>query len=150
MGKVKAEVLVPGPRAAAEALFYDLRRWPAYVDGFGAVVTEDGGWPEAGARVLWDSRPGGRGRVMERVRAHRAGEGQVVEVDDERLRATQTVAFAARGDDVLVTVEQEYELKDVRFPTSLFVRRALADSLRRTMHRYRIERISDVADARLT
>lgn len=143
MPKVRAQVVVPGPRHAAEELFYDLARWPGFVDGFAAVVKREGGWPEAGGRLIWDSRPNGRGRVLEVVKAMRAGEGQVVDVDDPRLRATQTTSFDARGDDVLVTVEWDYELKDVRFPASLFVRRALGDSLTRTMQRYRLERIGD-------
>lgn len=150
MPTVRAEALVPGPRAEAEALFYDLRRWPAFVDGFGAVAKVDGDWPEAGSRVLWDSKPGGRGRVSEVVASHRAGEGQVVEVDDERLRATQTVSFAKQGEGVRIVVSWEYELKDVGFPASLFVRRALGDSLRRTVLRYRVERMSDVDDTRQT
>ncbi|HSD81316.1 MAG TPA: hypothetical protein VLB47_11660, partial [Solirubrobacteraceae bacterium] len=67
---MRATVDVPVRASAAEALWYDTRRWPAFVDGLKHVASVEGDWPGAGARVVWDSHPGGRGRVVERVVAH--------------------------------------------------------------------------------
>ena len=38
MAKSRASVELPAQISAAEALWYDLRRWPSFVDGFGAVA----------------------------------------------------------------------------------------------------------------
>ena len=70
MGRASATITVPGRAADAEALWYDAQRWPAWVDGFGHVVKLDDHWPEPDARLVWDSKPGGRGRVVERVTSH--------------------------------------------------------------------------------
>ena len=70
MGRAKASISVPGRAAEAEALWYDPHRWQAWVDGFGHVVSLDGDWPRRGAELVWQSPPGGRGRVTERVVAY--------------------------------------------------------------------------------
>lgn len=150
MSRVSVAVVVPGPLGEAEALWYDLTRWPAFVDGFGAVVQRDPEWP-AGGTLIWDSTPHGRGRVLERVVEHAPGEGQAAEVEDERTTGGQRVAFAEQGAQVRVSITLEYRLKE-RNPLTpivdlLFVRRAVGDSLRRTAARYARERR---ADAELT
>ena len=71
MGRVGARIDVPGQASDAEALWYDLRRWPSFVDGFKYIARVDGDWPAVGALVVWDSYPGGRGRVLEEVTALR-------------------------------------------------------------------------------
>jgi hypothetical protein len=60
---VRATTTVPGRVVDAEELWYDPHRWAAWIDGFGHVAKLEGDWPHAGARLLWDSRPQGRGRV---------------------------------------------------------------------------------------
>ncbi|HEX2102864.1 MAG TPA: hypothetical protein VHF51_04390, partial [Solirubrobacteraceae bacterium] len=67
MGRVRASVDLSGQASDAEALWYDHRRWPAFVDGLKNVARVTGDWPHVGAEVVWDSHPGGRGRVLERV-----------------------------------------------------------------------------------
>ena len=57
---------MPGLASEAEALWYDPVRWAAWVDGFGHVVEVVGGLARGGPRCVWDARPGGRGRVVER------------------------------------------------------------------------------------
>ena len=57
MGHATASISVPGRAADAEALWYDRHRWPAWIDGFGHLVTLEGDWPQAGAHVVWDSPP---------------------------------------------------------------------------------------------
>lgn len=147
MGRASASVVVAGPAREAEALWYDVGRWPAFVDGFASVARRDEDWPERG-RIVWDSTPAGRGRVIETVTAFRTGGGQTAEVEDERLTGTQTVAFEVAGDHTRVTLSLDYRLKQ-RNPLTplvdlLFVRRALNDALRRTVVRFARERQADV------
>jgi len=131
--KARAEHPLPGRISDAEALWYDTRRWPAFVDGLGHVAKLEGDWPRAGARVVWDSVPNGRGRVIEEVLEHETRVGQTVAVEDARLEGTQRVRF---GDGVVV-LELEFTLKG-RTPllTPLFVRRAFRESLARTLSRF--------------
>ena len=148
MPRVRTAVTVPGLASEAEALWYDPQRWPAWVDGFGHVVKVEGDWPAPGARAVWDSRPGGRGRVVEQVTAYEARTGQTLEVEDEKLRGTQRVTFEPGAEGVEVALELTYELKQ-RNPLTpitdlLFVRRALRDSLRRSLLRFGRERRGDM------
>jgi Polyketide cyclase / dehydrase and lipid transport len=148
MARVTATTTVPGRAADAEALWYDANRWPAWIDGFGHVVKLEGDWPQPGARLLWDSRPSGRGRVVERVVAYEPRRGQTLEVEDERLEGTQTVAFEPAGDEVRVTLALEYRLKQ-RGPLAvlidpLFIRRSLRASLSRTLTRFGHERRAEL------
>ena len=148
MPSVRATQAVPGLASEAEELWYDSRRWPAWVDGFGHVEKLEGGWPAVGARSVWESRPGGRGRVVERVTAYEARVGQTVAVEDERLRGTQTVSFEPGPDGVEVALELEYELKQrnplTPLTDALFIRRALRDSLKRSLLRFARERRGDM------
>jgi hypothetical protein len=148
MRRASASTIVPGRLAEAETLWYDPHRWPSWVDGFGHVVKLEGDWPGVGARLLWQSPPKGRGLVQERVTAYEARIGQAREVEDERLRGVQTVAFEAVGDEVRVTLALEYELKQSGplgpLVDRLFIRRSMGDSLRRTLTRFTYERRAEV------
>jgi Polyketide cyclase / dehydrase and lipid transport len=148
MSRVSAAIQVPGRASDAEALWYDPQRWPAWIDGFSHVVKLEGEWPEVGARAVWESRPGGRGRVVERVMAYEARTGQTLDVEDEKLRGTQRVAFAPGPDGVEVALELEYELKDrnpfTPLTDALFIRRALRESLKRSLLRFARERRGDI------
>jgi Polyketide cyclase / dehydrase and lipid transport len=148
MGRAIATVTVPGRVADAEELWYDKHRWAAWVDGFGHVIKLDGEWPQPGARLLWDSPPKGRGRVVERVTAYEPRAGHTLDVEDERLQGTQTVTFEPVGDDVRITLVLEYELKQ-RQPLTplidlLFIRRALRASLTRSLNRFAHERRAEL------
>ena len=105
MPSVRAALKMPGLASEAEALWYDPQRWPAWIDGFGHVVKLEGEWPGRGARAVWDSKPGGRGRVAERVTAYEARAGQTLAVEDEQLTGTQRVTFAPGQDEVEVALE---------------------------------------------
>ena len=149
MGRARAQIDLPVQISAAEALWYDRHRWASWVDGFGHVAKLEGDWPHAGARLVWDSRPGGRGRVAEHVLHQEDRTGQTLAVEDERLHGTQRVAFEPEGEDTRVTLSLDYELKE-RGPLTpvvdrLFIRRAIRDSLTRTLRRFAHER-----DAELT
>lgn len=142
--RVEVARLVRGRLPEVEALWYDPRRWASFVDGFGHVVRLSEDWPAAGATLSWDSLPGGRGRVVECVEAYAPGEGQTSAVEDESLSGRQRVSFAVEEPgSVVVRLALEYELKQ-RGPLRavvdlLFIRRALTDSLGRTLSRLAIE-----------
>jgi hypothetical protein len=148
MPRVTATTVVPGRVVDAEELWYDPHRWAAWIDGFGHVAKLEGEWPQVGARLLWDSRPQGRGRVLERVTAYEPRAGQTVAVEDEKLVGTQTVAFEPEGDQVRVSLTLEYSLKEDRplgpLVDLLFIRRAQRDSLQRTLARFAHERRAEV------
>jgi uncharacterized membrane protein len=143
MGRVRASIHVPGLASEAEALWYDTTRWPTFVDGLHHIARLDGAWPHVGARVLWDSAPGGRGRVQERVSAYTAREGQTVDVDDEKIQGTQQVSFTPAQDGVVVALELRYALKGARIGMALvdllFIRRPQRESLERTLRKFRTE-----------
>ena len=143
MGRVRASIVVQGLTSQAEELWYDTTRWPSFIDGLHHIARLEGDWPRVGARVLWDSQPGGRGRVQERVTSFVAREGQTLEVEDEKLRGTQRVAFTPVEGGVTVTLELRYTLKEQRpgmaLVDLLFIRRPQRESLERTLRRFRTE-----------
>jgi hypothetical protein len=153
MGKVRASVDLPGFRASeAEELWYDTKRWPVFIDGFAHVVSVEGDWPRAPSTLVWQSTPAGRGRVIERVTEYEARVGQTAEIDDPRMSGTQRVQFEHAEGRVTLTLSMEYTLKTggpLRFATDfLFIRRAIADSLRRTVQRFarELEADAELAD----
>ncbi len=127
----------------AEALWYDPARWSAFIDGFGHVDSLQGDWPEVGSRVVWKSRPGGRGRVVERVTRYEARSGQAARVEDPDIEGEQRVTFTTLDGGCEIVVELEYELKSRGFGGAVtdlvFVRKAFKDSLRRTLRRFASE-----------
>jgi hypothetical protein len=146
---VRATITVPGRVAEAEELWYDPHRWAAWIDGFGHVTKLEGEWPQAGARLLWDSRPKGRGRVDERVVGYEPRAGQTLAVEDQRLTGTQRIAFEPQDDQVRLNLTLEYRLKNRSAATPvldlLFIRRAIRDSLQRTLNRFGHERRAELA-----
>lgn len=139
MARARVALDLPGTVAAVEAVWYDLDRWRSFVDGFAHVVEREGEWPAPGAQVVWDSLPDGRGRVGERSVRYSPREGHTAEVEDEQLTGTQEVSFTALEDGVEVALSLTYELKAGgllrKLTDVLFIRRAIADSLRRTLVR---------------
>jgi hypothetical protein len=143
VARARVQVEVAGRLSAAEALWYDTSRWPSFIDGFARLQSVEPGWPREG-RLVWDSRPGGRGRVVEQVVRYAAGDGQDADVEDEKMTGTQSVRFAALGDDgVRIALEQRWSLKAAYLGSAvvdaLFIRRAVRDSLARTLRRFAIE-----------
>ncbi|MBN1529364.1 MAG: SRPBCC family protein [Thermoleophilaceae bacterium] len=142
MRVAEARGVVPLEPAAALALWLDTERWPTFVEGFGHVTEADPSWPEPGARIGWESTPGGRGKVTERIVER--GAGRVVsQVFEDALSGTQTVRFLEAPGGAAVEVALEYalarggplrELADM-----VFIRRALRDALRRTLRRFAVE-----------
>jgi hypothetical protein len=133
-------VLEPG---AALELWTNTGRWASFVEGFARVLDSSGDWPAQGAKLVWESIPAGRGRVTERV--VESGERVfATEVFDDSLHGTQRARFEPAGEEgTRVEVELEYELTRYgplrAVADSLFIRRALRDSLRRTLARFAVE-----------
>ena len=148
MRRISVSAIAPGPVADAERLWYDLSRWPTFVDGFSAVAQPDPRWPEEGARIVWRSTPHGRGEVHERVTAYEPQGGQSVEFHDQRLTGAQRVEFQAQGEHTRVTLTMDYRIEEPNPLTPLvdllFVRRALRDALRRTVVRFAREREAEL------
>lgn len=134
--RVSARQRLPGRVADAEALWYDLARWAAFVEGFAAVEAVEHGWPRQGGLLTWRSVPAGRGRVTERVIRHEARGGQVADVSDDQLTGTQAVSFAPASEGCEIELVLDYQLKagpHMAVVDVLFIRRAVRASLRRTL-----------------
>ena len=149
MSRTSVSVTVSGRISDAEELWYDLSRWPSFVDGFGNVAKVEGDWPDAGARVTWNSTPDGRGRVSERVTSYIVRSSQTVAVEDPQIEGTQQVRFLPlEGGGCRMELELQYRIKNPNVFTPLvdllFVRRAFTDALRRTLSRFRRELVVDV------
>jgi hypothetical protein len=124
----------------AERCWYDTSHWESWVDGLDRVVQTREPWPMVGGSVTWESGPAGRGRVTEAVVAYAPADGQTLEVSDASLTGRQSVAFTATGGGVEVTLALEYRVNR-RSPITplvdvLFIRRAMAASLSRTLARF--------------
>jgi Polyketide cyclase / dehydrase and lipid transport len=143
VASVRVALTLPETVHDAETQWYDTNRWPAWVDGLARVVEVDGEWPGAGAVVIWESGPAGRGRVVERVIEHEPLAGQTLAVEDDAIRGRQSVAFTPRGERVEIALSLEYEIKRRTILTPLidllFIRRAMARSLADTLARFRAE-----------
>lgn len=142
MGHVREKIDVPQPASQVEALWYATERWPTFIDGFAHVVRQDPDWPRSG-ELVWDSTPGGRGRVRESVVRYDPRAEHVSQIEDEQVRGTQTVRFTPHTDGCTITMELDYVLKrdhpGVAVFDVLFVRRPMKDLLRRTLSRFRRE-----------
>jgi uncharacterized membrane protein len=140
----RAAVTVPLPRDATAELWRDVRRWSSFVEGFARVLELSPDWPAEGAKVVWESIPGGRGRVSEKVAEAPQG-SFATRVFEDALQGTQTVVFtgAPDGERTRVDLELEYELARYgplrAVADLLFIRRALRDALRRTLRRFAVE-----------
>ena len=152
MARISRVTQLPGPIHAAEELWYDLNRRAAFVEGFGQLVKVEG-------RLAGRRRPGRlehsgrrpRGVVAEKVDWFEARTGQTLYVEDEELRGTQTVRFEPAGaGQVRVSLAFDWELKEGgAFKDWVLVRRRVGEAMRRTLVRYRTERIADLDDSPL-
>jgi hypothetical protein len=143
MREVRVARAVPGTVHQAETCWYDTGGWPSWVEELRRVLAVRGPWPQAGASVVWQSGPAGRGRVTERVLEHEPLSRQVLEVEDDSIRGRQTVAFAPHERGAEVALSLAYEIKRrsplTRLVDWLFIRRAMETSLARTLERFERE-----------
>lgn len=133
--------VVLAPEAALR-LWTDVSRWPSFVEGFARVTELDPEWPAEGSRAIWESVPAGRGKVTEKVTD--AGPGHFATlVFEDRLAGRQTFRAIESEGGSHVDVTLEYTLTSYGplgpVADALFIRRALRDSLRRTLTRFEIE-----------
>ena len=143
MSTVTVTQTFPGSVHEAESCWYDTTGWARWVDGLARVASVSGDWPARGATVVWESGPAGRGRVTERVVVFEPLAGQTNEVRDDSIDGRQTVAFAPVDDGVAIQLTLEYRIRQRSILTPLvdllFVRRAMAMSLRSTLARFGAE-----------
>ena len=128
---------------AALRLWTDVDRWPSFVEGFARPVDRSPDWPHAGARLVWESSPAGRGRVTEKVVEAEGPDRFVTQVFEERLHGVQTFRVVESEGGSRAELALEYELTKYG-PLSavadvIFIRRAIRDSLRRTLSRFAVE-----------
>ena len=142
MRSARAELEVPLTPEAALRLWTDVSRWPSFVEGFARVVELDPEWPAEGSRAIWESVPAGRGRVTEKVADGGPGHFATL-VFEDRLAGRQTFRAAESEGGARVELSLEYTLTKYgplgALADAIFIRRALRDSLRRTITRFEVE-----------
>jgi Polyketide cyclase / dehydrase and lipid transport len=140
--RASARSSLPLTPAEALSLWSNVDRWPSFVEGFARRLELTEGWPEPGARVVWESTPDGRGRVTERV-TENAPDRFSTQVFEKALTGTQTLRALPASDGSEVELSLEYELTRYGplggIADALFIRRALRDALKRTLFRFSIE-----------
>jgi Polyketide cyclase / dehydrase and lipid transport len=140
--RASARSSLPLTPAEALALWSDVARWSSFVEGFARRLELTEGWPEPGGRVVWESKPDGRGRVTERV-TENAPDRFSTQVFEQALTGTQTLRALPAPDGSEVELSLEYTLTKYgplgAVADALFIRRALRDALKRTLYRFGIE-----------
>jgi hypothetical protein len=140
--RASARGTLPLTPAEVFRLWADIDRWPSFVEGFARRVELTGGWPEPGGRVVWESTPDGRGRVTEAVKESEPDRFST-KVYEKALTGIQTLRALPASDGSEVELSLEYELARYGplsgLADALFIRRALRDSLRRTLFRFGLE-----------
>jgi uncharacterized membrane protein len=150
MARAERATVVDLTPAEAFELWTDISRWPTFIEGFAHADRVDDGWPDAGAKIVWQSVPTGRGTVTEKVRASVPGELIQTEVLEERLIGTQTVEFAPADDGgtaVILSLDYKLTQRGVlsRLTDLLFIRGAQHNSLARTLRRFATEAAEQAA-----
>jgi hypothetical protein len=134
--------LVLTPEAALR-LWSDPDRWATFVEGFARVVERDPDWPGGGAKLVWESTPAGRGRVTEKVVEAEGPDRFVTQVFEDRLHGRQTFRVVESEGGSRAELALEYELTKYgplgAIADAIFIRRAIRDSLRRTLRRFSVE-----------
>ena len=130
------------PPAEVLRLWTDTGRWATFVEGFAHVAERSAGWPSPESRVVWQSTPGGRGRVTEKVVTSEP-DAFATMVFEDALVGRQTMRAVASGEGSEAELSLEYTLTRYGpfgpIADALFIRRALRDALRRTLARFAVE-----------
>src|SRR5436305_6350525 len=85
------------PPERAFELWTDIRRWGTFIDDFAHAERIDETWPRAGAKLVWKSKPHGRGEVTEKVIDSEPPRLLRTMHVEERLNGTQTAGFEPAG-----------------------------------------------------
>jgi hypothetical protein len=137
-----ARATVPLQPDEALRLWMDPARWPTFVEGFARVLERSPDWPAEGERIVWESGPDGRGRVTEKV-VEAASDRFATMVFEDALMGRQMLRVAPHTTGAEVELSLEYTL--VKYgpfrwlADAIFIRRALRDSLIRTVNRFAVE-----------
>jgi hypothetical protein len=138
----RAAAVVPLAPEGALALWTKLDRWATFVEGYKHAVEVSDDWPAEGSRVVWESGPGGRGRVTEKVLRHGTSRFET-RVSEEAFQGRQTLSVSEDAEGSRVELTLEYELTKYGplrgLADMVFIRRALRDALRRTLRRFATE-----------
>jgi hypothetical protein len=142
MAEARATAVVSLAPEAALGLWTDVRRWPTFVEGHARTLEVSDDWPAEGAKVVWESIPGGRGRVTEKVITHGTGRF-ATQVFEDALQGEQSVSVSEDAEGTRVELRLDYKLSKYgplqALADVLFIRRALRDALRRTLRRFAVE-----------
>jgi len=122
-------------------LWSDVRRWPTFIDDYSHAESLDPECPAHGAKLVWSSRPRGRGRVTQKVIASEPPIRLQMLIFEDRLSGTQTATFEpGEVGRTIFELELDYHLTRTGVFAVLtdvfFIRRALRDSLARTCRRF--------------
>jgi Polyketide cyclase / dehydrase and lipid transport len=128
---------------AALRLWTDVDRWATFVEGFSHTLERGPEWPATGARLVWESSPAGRGRVTEKVLDGGRPDRLVTRIVEERLHGIQTFRVVESEAGSRAELSLEYTLTKYgalsAIADAIFIRRAIRDSLRRTLARFAVE-----------
>jgi len=144
--RASARAALPLAPPDALRLWADVERWPSFVEGFARRLQLTENWPEPGSRIVWESTPDGRGRVTEAVTENEPDRFST-QVYEAALVGTQTFRTLPADGGSEVELSLEYELSRYGplrgIADAIFIRRALRDSLRRTLYRFGLEAEED-------
>jgi hypothetical protein len=146
--KARAASLLPLAPEGALALWTDPSRWATFVEGFAHAVEVSPDWPAEGSKLVWQSTAGGRGRVTEKVLEH-STHRFTTQVYEDAFQGRQALTVSEDAEGTRAELTLDYELTrggPLRgLADALFIRRALRDSLRRTLHRFAVEAEEEAA-----
>jgi hypothetical protein len=149
MRTARAEAAVALTPEAALRLWTDVSRWGTFVEGFARVVEQDAEWPARDSRVVWESIPSGRGKVTEKVVESGGPDRFATMVFEDRLAGRQTFRAVEHEAGSRVELSLEYALTAYGplgpLADAIFIRRALRDSIRRTLERFAVEAAEEAA-----
>lgn len=135
MPAVSSSVLVEASLAETWEYYFDPRGWPAWVDGFQAVIDSSADYPRAGATLRWRSVPAGRGEVREVVLEHEVRRLHRIAFADPAMSGELETSFAIEGAGTRVRQHLHYSLAGrgpiVRLAAALFVKGQIRSSLER-------------------
>lgn len=142
MGRLSHSVLVRASLPETWDHYFEPRGWPAWVDGFAAVESA-AGYPEEGGRLVWRSKPAGRGRVTETVLEHEPRRRHRVAFGDPESEGELVTAFTLDGSLTRVEQSLTYRLGAggplAAITDRLFVRGQVSESMQRSLARFKHE-----------
>jgi len=120
--------------------FFREPAWRTWVDGFGAVVANDG-YPEKGGSLRWRATPAGRGEVSERVLEHEHRRRHLVSFADPTMEGELETRFAIAGEGTRVVQALTYQVVArgpiARIGAVLFVNGQIRASMERSLLGFR-------------